>query len=217
MLIRKILFAFDKSAYVGFTATPFANIFIHDENETKDLGHDLFPRSFIVNLPAPSNYIGASRVFGIDEDEELGIKAVEPLPIVRIIDDYANSDEPDETIGWMPPKLLRKTEHIPMYGGVPEVPPSLRAAIMSFVLSTLVRDQREAHPQFNSMLIHVARFTKIQQEVKKQVEVELKNIYLLNAYKKILRENKIDFIDLAKCPLSKEEYLDILLKKGLLE
>jgi hypothetical protein len=175
-LIRKILFAFDKSAYVGFTATPFANIFIHDENETKDLGHDLFPRSFIVNLPAPSNYIGASRVFGIDEDEDLGIEAVEPLPIVRIIDDYANSDEPDETVGWMPPKLLRRTEHIPMYGGVPEVPPSLRTAIMSFVLSTLVRDQREPQPQFNSMLVHVARLTNIQREVKKQVEVELKNI-----------------------------------------
>lgn len=175
-LIRKILFAFDKSAYVGFTATPFANIFIHDENETKNLGHDLFPRSFIVNLPAPSNYIGASRVFGIDEDEELGIKPVEPLPIVRIINDYANSEEPDETLGWMPPKLVRKTEHIPMYAGVPEVPPSLRTAIMSFIISTLVRGQRESQPQFNSMLVHVARFTKIQQEVKKQVEVELKNI-----------------------------------------
>ena len=175
-LIRKILFAFDKSAYVGFTATPFANIFIHEENETKSLGHDLFPRSFIVNLPAPSNYIGASKVFGIDEDVELGIEAVEALPIVRIIDDYANSDEPDETNGWMPPKLLRKTEHIPLYGDVPEVPPSLRTAIMSFVLSTLVRDKRESKPQFNSMLVHVARFTKIQKEVKKQVEVELKKL-----------------------------------------
>lgn len=29
--------------------------------------------------------------------------------------------------------------------------------------------------------------------------------------------DKIDFIDLAKCPLSKEDYLDILRKKGLLE
>ncbi len=175
-LIRKILFSFDKSAYVGFTATPFANIFIHDENETKELGHDLFPRSFIVNLPAPSNYFGASRVFGIDADEELGIEAVEPMPIVRIISDYASSDEPDETIGWMPPKLSKRTEHIPLYGGVPQVPPSLRTAIMSFVLSTLVRDKREPQPQFNSMLVHVARFTKIQQEVKKQVEVELKNV-----------------------------------------
>jgi len=175
-LIRKILFTFNKSAYVGFTATPFANIFIHDKNETRELGHDLFPRSFIVNLPAPSNYIGPSRVFGIDEDEDLGIEAVDPLPIVRLITDYANSEEPDETIGWMPPKLLRRTEHVPLYGGVPEVPPSLRVAIMSFILSTLVRSNREPQPQFNSMLIHVARFTKIQKEVKKQVEVELKNI-----------------------------------------
>ncbi len=29
-LIRRILKAFTRSAYVGYTATPFANIFIHD-------------------------------------------------------------------------------------------------------------------------------------------------------------------------------------------
>ena len=67
-LIRSLLFAFDKSAYVGFTATPFANIFIHEQARTRELGDDLFPRSFIVNLPAPSNYTGAARIFGIQED-----------------------------------------------------------------------------------------------------------------------------------------------------
>lgn len=174
--IRKLLFAFDKSAYVGFTATPFANIFIHEENKTKELGPDLFPRSFILNLPAPSNYFGAAQIFGVEEDLELGIPEIKPIPITKIITDYANSQEPNETLGWMPPKLVDKTDHIPLYDGSPTVPPSLREAMLAFILSTLVRDFREEHPQFNSMLVHVTRFTRIQQEVKKQVESEFKSI-----------------------------------------
>jgi hypothetical protein len=49
---------FSRKAYVGYTATPFANIFIHESNETRDEGPDLFPSAFIINLGAPSNYIG---------------------------------------------------------------------------------------------------------------------------------------------------------------
>jgi hypothetical protein len=52
-LIRKILKQFDRSAYVGYTATPFANIFISPDENNSELGSDLFPESFIVNLHAP--------------------------------------------------------------------------------------------------------------------------------------------------------------------
>ena len=55
--IRKLLFSFDQCAYLGYTATPFANIFIHEKAKTKELGEDIFPRSFITALPYPSNYI----------------------------------------------------------------------------------------------------------------------------------------------------------------
>ncbi|HWC53983.1 MAG TPA: hypothetical protein VG676_10400, partial [Chitinophagaceae bacterium] len=75
-LIRDILRLFDKSGYVGYTATPFANIFIPLAED------DLFPRDFIINLPAPSNYIGPEKVFGFqplgDDDESDTV-----LPIVR--------------------------------------------------------------------------------------------------------------------------------------
>jgi len=36
--IRRILHLFSRSAYVGYTATPFANIFIHERGETSDEG-----------------------------------------------------------------------------------------------------------------------------------------------------------------------------------
>jgi len=172
-LIRSLLFSFEKSAYVGFTATPFANIFIHEQARTKELGDDLFPRSFIVNLPAASNYAGAARVFGIAEDEDIGLAGVSALPIVRFVDDHADSDDPMETEGWMPPRLVAKTDHVPLYMGKRIVPPSLRKALMSFLVSTAVRSVREAGPLFNSMLIHVVRYTNPQSIVREEVEQEL--------------------------------------------
>ena len=57
--IRKILKLFSKASYVGFTATPFANIFIDPDSSQEMLGDDLFPRDFIYALEAPTNYIGA--------------------------------------------------------------------------------------------------------------------------------------------------------------
>ena len=58
--ITQIIGLFGKSGYVGYTATPFANIFIPIEED------NLSPRDFIINIPAPSNYIGPERVFGFN-------------------------------------------------------------------------------------------------------------------------------------------------------
>ena len=175
--IRLLLRSFEKVAYVGYTATPFANIYIHEKGSTRALGDDLFPRSFIVNIPPPSNYMGPARVFGLREDNEAGIEELPALPIVRPVSDHADSDDVDETSGWMPPRLLNRTEHIPRFQGQRSVPTSLREAIMSFLLATAVRKQREEGPLFNSMLVHVVRFTKVQKEVATQVELALKDIH----------------------------------------
>ncbi len=158
--IRKILNSFAKSAYVGYTATPFANIFIHRRNATLEEGSDLFPQSFIINLAAPSNYVGPARVFGLrTPDGRLG-----GLPLIR--DVYDHTDE-EGTGGWMPTK--HNKEHFPLYAGQDTVPPSLREAVGSFILACaarVVRGQGTAHA---SMLIHVTRFNQVQQEVCRQV------------------------------------------------
>ena len=167
-LIRKVLFTFEQSAYVGYTATPFANIFIHDRGRTQDEGDDLFPRSFITNLPAPSNYTGPVRVFGLEEDENGEPRR--PLRLVRHISDHATG----EREGWMPPK--HRNGHRPLYGGEPVVPPTLSRAIQSFILSIAARRARGQTNSHNSMLIHVTRFTSVQREVRNQVDAELQRI-----------------------------------------
>lgn len=174
--IRQILRLFERVAYVGYTATPFANIYIHDKGTTPKYGDDLFPRSFIVNIPHPDNYMGPAKVFGLEDDPEVGLVGVEALPLVRTVSDHAATDESDETEGWMPPRLLAKTAHAPLYNGEASVPPSLREAILSFLLASAVRSIREVEPIHNSMLVHVIRYTEVQKKVASQVEIELKNI-----------------------------------------
>lgn len=166
--IRQLLHLFDQSAYVGYTATPFANIFIHEKARTEQEGEDLFPRSFIVSLPTPSNYVGPAEVFGYEDQDG---NEVPGLPIIRLIDDHAASLGLKETNGWMPPR--HKSPHRPRYNGLDEVPPSLRQAIRAFVLVCAARLARGHTTAHNSMLVHVTRFTAVQRIVTEQIQREL--------------------------------------------
>ena len=164
--IRKLLHHFEKKAYVGYTATPFANIFIDRRNTTAAEGPDLFPKSFIVNLPAPSNYIGPVRVFGTpgQREENPG------LPLIREFGGTFNAPE----LEWMP--VGHDKHHVPRFDGLYEVPPSLREAISAFVLCCAVRKLRDQGKEHCSMLIHVTRFTAVQEKVQEQV-TNLLNIF----------------------------------------
>lgn len=156
-LIRRLLRSFDKSVYLGYTATPFANIYIHRDAFNEEYGEDLFPRSFIINLPAPSNYIGATRVFGLNEDPAAGLERTPGLPIVRSVRDYAS---------WIP------DNHRNGYAPGP-LPESLQRAIRAFVLARAGRLARGQERKHNSMLVHVTRFTSVQQLVAGQIREEL--------------------------------------------
>lgn len=157
-LIRRLLHSFTRSAYVGYTATPFANIFIHERGRTKDEGPDLFPASFIVNLAAPSNYVGPARVFGRSAGDEDG------LALVHAVDDFSAGDGR----GWMP--LSHKNGHRPLHEGEDTLPPSLKLAVRAFLLACAARQLRGQGSEHASMLVHVTRFTAVQQAVTAQVE-----------------------------------------------
>lgn len=172
--IRKLLFSFDQCAYVGYTATPFANIFIHEKAKTKEFGEDLFPRSFITALPYPSNYISPVKLFGIAENEELQVKASSGLPIIRYIHDHALTDNSRERQGWMPP--VHNSAHVPRWDGSKTVPGSLREAIRAFILVCAARMARGHINAHNSMLVHVTRFVNVQQQVYDQICAEMGDI-----------------------------------------
>lgn len=155
-LIRKLLETFERRAYVGYTATPFANVFIHPEGRTPEGGEDLFPKHFIINLSAPSNYFGPARIFGRG-DETLPRQGVAPSRI-RFIKDAGE---------WVP--ASHRNGLVPRYNGADAIPPSLEEAIRAFVLSSAARRARGQMTDHKSMLIHVTRFTAVQRVVHRQV------------------------------------------------
>src|SRR3954463_12555974 len=158
-LIRKLLLRFKKRAYVGYTATPFANIFIHSQAEHSVYGADLFPSAFILNLHTPSNHVGPAEVFGLPEDRRVGVEEREGLPVVRTVDR-------EEAQGFMPHG--HKKEHRP-----PDLPPSLKKAIRSFLLSCAMRGCRGQENEHQSMLIPVTRFVDVQGALRALVRSEM--------------------------------------------
>ncbi len=60
--IRYLMSLFTQVSYVGYTATPFANIFIDTSSIYKGLP-DLYPDDFIYSLPEPKGYFGAKQFF----------------------------------------------------------------------------------------------------------------------------------------------------------
>ena len=142
--ICKIIKLFNRSAYVGYTATPFANIFIPLDKD------DIFPKDFIINLPAPDNYIGPEKVFGTsanpDGNEDL-------LPIVFPVTD---SDT-------FVPAGHKRDDPKPTIDDIPE---SLKTAIKCFIITCAIRIARGQENKHNSMLIHVSRFQAWQNHLK---------------------------------------------------
>jgi hypothetical protein len=169
--IRKILWCCDKVAFVGYTATPYANIFMDDHWVEKtqnrnidDYGSDLFPSAFIISLEAPTNYIGPENVFGRDADESIDISSVSPLPMQITVDDAD---------AWLDPR------HKNGFEVKSDLPPSLRMALRCFVLSVAARMALGQDSSHCSMLVHVTRFNSVQNEVMNQIRAYMDSTHNL--------------------------------------
>ena len=151
--IREILNLFDKSAYVAYTATPFANIFINPDayGGDQNLQDDLFPRDFIYCLDAPTTYFGSDRVFLGDESSE------------RILDTINDAEN------YIP--FVHKKDF-----DVLDLPPSLYRAIRQFVLVKAIRNIRGQDEKHCSMLVNVSRFVDVQKLVRAHISVYLKKM-----------------------------------------
>ncbi|GHV30958.1 endonuclease [Spirochaetia bacterium] len=147
-LIRELLSIFKEKCYIGYTATPFANIFI-DDTPLNKIGGDLFPRDFIYSLDAPSNYYGANKIFGSEDVYD----------IVRIISDHQN--ETGKT-GLLP--LVHKKDL-----EIEDLPQSLIDAVNMFFLVRAIRILRGDGTKHNSMLVNVSRFNDVQQRVREKL------------------------------------------------
>ena len=158
--IRKILKLFSKASYVGFTATPYANIFIDPDSTQEMLDDDLFPRDFIYALEAPTNYIGASRIFPKEGKFHYMIK------------------DNSECESYVP--IKHKKDFVP--GAIPY---SLSKAVASFMIANAVRDLRGQNKKHRTMMVNVSIYIDVQKRIAEQLDRyvremqrEIKNYYM---------------------------------------
>lgn len=133
-LIRKIIDKLNRVSYVGYTATPYANVFINPYQKEEDL----FPRDYIINLPKPKGYCGVKEFFSLSQEED-GSDVTYDL--CEFMDDYDDFYSPDTTT------ITAQTE-------AKNIPASLEKAIINFIIAASVKKQRGITTP-NTMLINI--------------------------------------------------------------
>lgn len=145
-LIREIFSLFPRRAFIGYTATPFANMLIPHEQYDPVAGLDLYPKDFFIDLPKPRGYFGTEEFFGLfDPGND---HRVEGLQVLRPV-------ESDEVA-----RLVQDNERTQ----------SLDTAIYAFVLGGAARALRGAPDAPCTMLIHTSHLTSKQGPLKRMVE-----------------------------------------------
>ena len=179
--IREICEVFMNSNYVGFTATPYANIFINPETDEDMITADLFPKDFIYVLPTPEPYIGAQRIFGeaTKEHPQYGNCSY-------MINDSYITDIKEPTSAELQEMSDEQLINGPIYykhkrDWRGNLPTSLLDALRCFYLANAIRDLDEK--QFDAprtMLVNISRYISVhsylKREITKQVEADYKEI-----------------------------------------
>ena len=152
--IRDLLNMFKRSSYVGYTATPFANIFIDPDQDDEMYNEDLFPRNFVIGLDMPSNYFGPTKIFVDDLHDQRKPKWLRYI--------FDNEDV-------LP--ISHKKEY-----EVHDIPPSLVEALRAFLLARTIRNIRGDSHKHCSMLVNASRFTRVQAQLRTKLHEALDKI-----------------------------------------
>jgi hypothetical protein len=127
------------SAYVGYTATPYANVFINKDAYHNRLTNDLYPKDFIISLPKPPGYMGPEEFFGpsLNGDEE------------------NFSSVSDRVLELVPEAEIELVKSFAKDGlGKTPIPQTLLKAVKDFILGTAARRKKEGVVSPSSFLVH---------------------------------------------------------------
>ncbi|MBY8911931.1 Z1 domain-containing protein [Bacillus sp. YC2] len=147
-LIRQLLDIFPRRNYVGYTATPFANLLIDITSETDSEGKDLYPKDFLIGLPKPTGYCGPEEFFNTEENANYSKPS-----LIKHLD----SDEE---------KLIGSIKKVDDFEILDAVPKQMKRAILSFLITIAIRNLRGQKKKHNSMLIHISRLKGVQSYIK---------------------------------------------------
>lgn len=154
-LIRSILGRAPQAAYVAYTATPFANIFIDPDAVDHEVGEDLFPRDFALQLPRPEGYTGTEELFGVSAQKRDVFRRVR-----------------DEDVSELRQATMRRTS-APVVATPQDqlLPDSLAEALIAFSLAGAIREARPGLAgKPHTMLVHVSMRIEDQSRVRAAIE-----------------------------------------------
>ena len=151
-LIGEFFKLFKTTTYVGYTATPYANVFVDPDDTPESI--DLFPKDFIVLLEPPSDYIGGPQIFkkwDNEEKEKYKVGSLSYGPHVYLLSENEKDFLP--TVHQIDDRLF-------------ELPLSLKTAICSFLIANCLRTLKGDLTEHRSMLINISRFNDVQEHIK---------------------------------------------------
>ena len=144
--IRELLAILPAVSYVGYTATPFANVLINPYRIEGVELDDLYPRDFITALPKSPNYFGTEELFGRPPADADNLEADEEgLDMIREVD-------PEEEV------LLQPTSRTERDAFQPQMTDSLESAILYYMACCAARRARGHENQHMTMLVHTSAF-----------------------------------------------------------
>ena len=147
-----------RNSYVGYSATPFANILA----DTTDTG-GVYPKDFVVSLKASPGYFGAAKLFGTDL-----LDGDEDTP--HIADIVRNIPESEADIV-CPPKKRADAEK-----WHPTMQAQLEKSIMWFILATAVRWSREDQDKWSTMMVHTSSNIKPHEKTHQMIWSYIQNL-----------------------------------------
>jgi len=142
--IRHILNELPAATYVGYTATPFANVLINPYAEQTEGLQDIYPKNFIAALPLPDGYFGTQKLFGRTPADP-----ADPQPDEEGMNVIRKVSIEDEA-------MLQPASRKAQAAFVPQMPQSLEDAILYFVATCAARRARGQAGEHMSMLIHTS-------------------------------------------------------------
>lgn len=165
-LLVELLLSMPKVAYVGYTASPFANLFIDPAPP-----EDLYPRDFIFDIERGEGYFGPERIFGRDplDAEDSGSDG---LDMIRLV--------PDNEVG-----LVRPASREARFTFAPEVTSSLSEALLYFWLVSAARLARGQAGEHSTMLIHPSRYSDVHLAFRSPVDD-----FRISTLRKLQRDNR---------------------------
>ncbi|MEU1348117.1 Z1 domain-containing protein [Streptomyces sp. NPDC005795] len=151
-LILNIMSTLPRSAYVGYTASPFANLLIDPSAE------NLYPKDFVVSLPKPPGHFGTEVLFGryaLDGDAPDSVD--DGYDMIRSV--------PDEDVAAVRPGTRAEVD-----GFEPTITDTLRRAVEYFWMVTAARRVRGVKNPHNTMLIHTSVNTAVHNSFRRPLE-----------------------------------------------